>query len=177
MKGRKIKAGLTVHKEYEVSFQVFPSVFKGGWHNVVHFTIGGNSGKSGDRIPSIWFHTTDGDTKSCALLICADVSGNVDYRFTTHRVSVQKWTAIKVKQVRNEDGVYVYEIMIDGKVVFSKVNTLPKTFRHVNVYASDPWYAPQVGYIKDLYYGGKCKILFSPGGGHLDLESYAICGP
>ena len=62
VKGRKIKDGLTVQKEYEVSFKVFPSVFNDGCYNVLHFTTGVNSGKLGSRIPGVWFCT--GDSKS-----------------------------------------------------------------------------------------------------------------
>ena len=145
-----------------MSFKVFPSVFGKGCHNVLHFTIGGNSGKSGYRHPAVWF-CDDGDSKSRGMHIVSDVSGNVNYAINTQRVPVQKWTSVDIKQIRNDDGVFLYEIIIDGKVVHSKVNPLPKTFHQVSLYVSDPWYTAQPGYIKDLYYGGIISIIFEFG--------------
>ena len=57
---------------------------------------------------------------------------------------------MKILQERHHNGDYVYKIIVNHKEVHRKVNTRASTFAHVRVYASDPWYNPQIGYIRAL---------------------------
>ena len=57
---------------------------------------------------------------------------------------------------------YFYEIKINGSVIYSTVNTDPKSFDDVRVYAADPWYIPVDGEIKNLKISNKSSGNFYP---------------
>ena len=57
---------------------------------------------------------------------------------------------------------YFYEIKINGSVIYSTVNTDPKSFDDVRVYAADPWYTPVDGEIKNLKISNKSSGNFYP---------------
>ena len=47
-------------------------------------------------------------------------------------------------------GMVTFWILVTVVKVWSVVNTQPKEFKYVKVYASDPWYEAQSGSIYDL---------------------------
>ena len=153
VKGTKIESDLNIDVQYEVSFKVFPSEFKNGWHSLIHFTKGGNGENPGDRIPGVWFHESDGDAIERTLNICSYVNGNKNYCFNSQRVPVRKWTSVTIRQILHY-GKYLYEVIVNEQLVHSIINSTPLAFHHVSLYVSDPWDDAQSGYIKELYYGG-----------------------
>merc|ERR1712112_489008 len=46
----------------------------------------------------------------------------------------------------------VFEVIVNGMKVFSKENSQAMEFEQMKVYASDPWYEPLPGQLKDLQY-------------------------
>ena len=76
-----------------------------------------------------------------------------NYCIESQRVPVRKWTSVTIRQILHY-GKYLYEVIVNEQLVHSIINSTPLAFHHVSLYLSDPWYAAQSGYIKDLYYGG-----------------------
>ncbi|XP_065672701.1 uncharacterized protein LOC105845300 isoform X3 [Hydra vulgaris] len=130
---------------YKIYFDVKPNSFSAGFHNVLHFTIGSDMKKYGDRVPGVWFHES-GDG---SLHISAPISGNLDRVFRTKPVTLNEWSHIEISQLL-ENSIYKYSIKLNGEEVFAEENKEPKSFNNVMVYASDPWYPAQNGSIKDL---------------------------
>ncbi|XP_065679574.1 uncharacterized protein LOC124814293 isoform X2 [Hydra vulgaris] len=146
VKGKLIAEIPKLDKEYLVSFDIYPNKFVAGWHSVIHFSIGSDYGRYGDRTPGIWFHT---DGKG-GLYISAPINGNVDRVFTTNPIGLNHWSSVEVSQfLRNS--VYIYTIRINEEIVFSEINNLAQSFDNVKVYASDPWYDAQYGSIRNLF--------------------------
>ena len=54
---------------------------------------------------------------------------------------------------------YTYQILIDGEVQHEVINTRPRVFRDVNLYASDPWHAAVEGEINNLEYSKGLSML------------------
>ncbi|XP_065672703.1 uncharacterized protein LOC105845300 isoform X5 [Hydra vulgaris] len=130
---------------YKISFDVKPNSFATGLHNVIHFTIGSDMSKYGDRTPGVWFNKS-GDG---SLYIGASLNGNLNQVFQTASIILNKWTRVEIgQQLKNSS--YIYTIKLNGEEVFSEENTVTKSFDDVMVYASDPWYPAQDGLIKDL---------------------------
>ncbi|XP_065641696.1 fibrillin-1 isoform X1 [Hydra vulgaris] len=133
-------------KEFLVSFDVYPNKFVADFHSVIHFTIGSNWGRYGDRVPGIWFH----DDGKGGLYISAPINGNVDKGFTTDPIQLNHWSNVKISQIlKNSD--YVYTIILNEKVVHSETNNKAQSFDNVLVYASDPWHDAQDGLIRNLF--------------------------
>nr|XP_047137903.1 uncharacterized protein LOC100212432 [Hydra vulgaris] len=134
-----------LEKSYKIYFDVKPNSFSEGWHNVIHFTIGSDVNKYGDRVPGVWFHNS-GDG---SLYIAAPINGNLDRVFKTEPLPLKKWSHVEISQ-QSENNIYVYTIKLNGENIFSEENTQPKSFDNVKVFASDPWYRVHDGSIKDL---------------------------
>ncbi|XP_065656161.1 uncharacterized protein LOC100212432 isoform X5 [Hydra vulgaris] len=134
-----------LEKSFRVYFDVKPKSFSNGWHNVIHFTIGSDINKYGDRVPGVWFHNS-GDG---SLYIAAPINGNLDRVFKTEPLPLNEWSHVEISQ-QLESSIYLYAIKLNGEIVFSEENKQPKSFDNVKVYASNPWYAAQDGFIKDL---------------------------
>ena len=130
-------------KEFVVEFEVNPKTFQKGWHNVIHFTIGSNHNKYGDRVPGVWFdHSGNG-----ALHIAAPVNGNLNRWFNTKPLKLNEWTYVRISQQRY-GGTHHYQIRVNDDVVLSEQNSQAHSFENVVVYASDPWYNAADGSIK-----------------------------
>ncbi|XP_065677371.1 uncharacterized protein LOC136092755 [Hydra vulgaris] len=129
---------------YKINFDLKPNSFEAGWHNVIHFTIGSDVSKYGDRTPGVWFHNSDG-----SFYISASLNGNLNQVFQTAPIILNKWTHVEISQ-QLKNSSYIYTIKLNGAEVFSEENTVTKSFDDVMVYASDPWYPAQDGLIKDL---------------------------
>ena len=124
---------------WKVSFDLNPYAVVGGFSSILHGTIDTNLGKNGDRIPAIWFWP--GTTK---MHMCSAISGNANYCFNTLTgLKLNETSNIVVQQVLDpKDGKYHYKIFINGKQVFSVINTRPEVFKNVKYYSGDPWYGP-----------------------------------
>ena len=153
MQGKLVQPGLTIGKEYSVSFKLFPTAFSPGWHNVLHFTTGVDHGKPGSRIPVVFLHMTEGNTRIISLWICSDVNENINSCWHKKSMHTHTWTSIQIKQT-SASLSYTYQVLIDGEVKHEVINKSPRVFRNVKLYVSNPWYPAQEGLIKDLEYSG-----------------------
>ncbi|XP_047137929.1 uncharacterized protein LOC100211098 isoform X1 [Hydra vulgaris] len=133
-------------RQFSVSFELKPSLYKTGWHSVFHMTIGQNVENYGDRNPGVWFNN-DGSGK---LHIAFSINGNSNYFFTTKSsLPLNVWSKIEIFQ-RLEFLVYVFEVKINENVVFTINNNDARDFKNVKVYVSDPWYDAQPGLVKNV---------------------------
>ena len=51
IKNKLVKTIPVLNKNFEISFDVYPTNYAGGWKSVLHMTQGGNKANYGDRIP------------------------------------------------------------------------------------------------------------------------------
>ena len=116
-------------------------------------TISGNEAVYGARIPGIW--TLPKSTSTGYLHIAFASSGNRNYYVNTKVLPVNKWVKVRLSQ-QLEGSQYIYKIFINDKQVLRRVNTQPRDFRNVKVYAGDPWYQAAEGYIRNLDIYSKC---------------------
>ena len=90
----------------------------------------------GDRIPAVFFHP-----QSKRLHICSAVNDNVNHCFSdTKDLTTRRYTRVRISQLRDRRGQYVYNIYINGVVRHTTVNTRPTTFYNVKYYLGDPWH-------------------------------------
>jgi hypothetical protein len=148
-KGSLLKSLDNLYATYDVSFDFYPSSFARGWHSIIHLTRGGNHGRLGDRQPAVWAHASVGTSSSRALHICSGVNRVTNYCYNSQRIPVKKMVHIQIKQ-KLVDGKYIYSILLDNKVVRTAINNNPQAYQNVKVYAADPWYNAQDGYIQNL---------------------------
>ena len=130
-------------KEFIISLDLKLTSIVNDWTSVIHFTIGENIGRYGDRIPAILIWQGN-------LHIRTAANGNNDYTYIGGMLTIGKWISIKVQQIKESDASYNYSIIINGKLVHSVTNTIPEDFNNVKLYAADPWHIPQPGFIKNF---------------------------
>ena len=133
--------------DFQVSFEITVNKLPTAvWTNVIHCTIGENSGAYGDRNPSVWVN------KAGFLYITAAVNGNVNYGYK-HYFELKRPHNLTIRQSTTKVGITFYQIMVDGKQVHATMNTKAKAFTKMHVYTSDPWYpgfTSDLGFVKDL---------------------------
>nr|XP_047132656.1 uncharacterized protein LOC100199204 [Hydra vulgaris] len=133
-----------LEKEFLISLDVFPYMFDLGWHNLIHFTIGSDNDRYGDRVPSISFFENGN------LQIAASINGYNSWYFNLEPIGVNQWTNIEVSQIY-KGSFYLYTIRINGNVIYSVNNNQSECFEDVKIYASDPWSEAQNGSIKSFF--------------------------
>ncbi|XP_065671471.1 uncharacterized protein LOC136089417 [Hydra vulgaris] len=131
-------------KRYYVIFKLKPLSYSRDWESVIHFTVGEDNSRNGDRIPGFWFAPYG----SAILNIVCSANGYQQAIYSPPLL-LNSWSTIQVCQ-DIVDGNYLTSAYINGKLVQSIVNNNPQTFENVLVYAADPWYVATDGYIKDL---------------------------
>ena len=140
---KKLITTLTVlPKQFEISFNFYPTKWVGGWTNIIHFTTGPNCCAPGSRIPGIF-------PSKGKVAINFALNGNGNYQVWTPKLALKKWVNIKLNQ-RREGKNYVYRVYLNNKVLKTIVNKKPQDFKNVKVYVSDVWHANQAGLIKNL---------------------------
>nr|XP_047132657.1 uncharacterized protein LOC100200642 [Hydra vulgaris] len=144
IKGKILGVIPKLEKEFLISFDVYPSMFDSGWHNLIHFTIGSDNDRYGDRVPSISFFENGN------LQVASSINGYKNWYFNTEPVELNKWTNIEVSQIY-KDSFYLYTIRINGMVVYSVNNNQSESFEDVKIYASDPWSKVYNGSIKNFF--------------------------
>ena len=133
-----------LNKEWRVSFEVKPSLYKAQKSSVFHMTVGGREAKPGYQTPAVWFHKTEG------ILIAAYVNGNDSFLKTFKGLPESgEWIKIEISQVK-AGSQYVYSIAINGEERFSEENTRAEEFSNVHVYAPSPFFEGQKGSIRNV---------------------------
>ena len=131
-----------------VSFQIKLRGVIRNWGSIIHFTTGRDNGRYGYRIPAIW--TIPGQRR---IHFTSGISGHVNYIFNTKRgLPLNRWVSLKVTQRQVKGGRFRYTIYVNGRQVFTIINTKPRNFRNVKVYVSDPWYPAANGVIRRLIF-------------------------
>ena len=131
-------------KEYIVSFEVYPISLYSNWTNVIHLTTGGDWENFGDRNPAVFFHPN-----TSILHIASAINNDLNRVFDTAPIPLKQWSSIEIsQQLVNQS--YIYCIRVNESVVYSVVNNIPLKLSNVKVYAGDPWYAAQNGFIRNL---------------------------
>ena len=143
-KGKQVQVIPLMGRVWKLSFDLtlYGKIDK--WGSIVHFTIGANYGKYGDRIPAIW--TNPGDTR---LHIASAVSGNINYYINTENMPLNKKIRVEVEQTY-ADKKYMYIITIDGKQIHSVENKDARQFENVKVYIANPWDEPANAFIDNF---------------------------
>ena len=117
---------------------------------ILHFMVG-NVDTTGDRIPSVYYCGT-------TLQINFLISG-IEKGYTVSSITVNNWHSLKIEQ-KQEGNSFRFSITVDGKKEHNVINTDAREFRNVKVYANDPWYRPQPGYIRNLYFDMKGNFYY-----------------
>ena len=81
--------------------------------------------------------------------IISAVSGNKNLRFD-FPYDLGRQYHVVIQQHLNSGGKVMYEIIIDGLLMYEIENTLPKNFTNVKVYLSNKWQQPFDGLVTDF---------------------------
>ncbi|XP_065681907.1 uncharacterized protein LOC100201506 isoform X2 [Hydra vulgaris] len=130
---------------YSISFMFKPKSYPYGAYSIIHLSLGNDLIQYGDRNPGVWFL----DVGPGALQIFSAVNGYGDYQTVIQSLPLNMWSSIRISQIR-VNGVYIYSVSFNGKIVRNVENTMPQSFQNPFLFAADPWYNPADGIIKDL---------------------------
>jgi len=121
--------------EWFVSFDVILFTTQPFYINLIHFTIGENIQKHGDRIPAVF--QQPGTSR---LHITTSLGSNYNFIYNTEELTSNVKHHVELDQTYYGNSVYRFNINIDGQQVLSETNSNAKQFYNVKVWASDPWY-------------------------------------
>ena len=137
---------------YLVRFELYPTQFEVGWHNILHFSIGDNSGQMGDRMPAVW-----SDYWYNRLNLCSGVNDDFQYGHCKDDsetvIPLKEWSFVEFAQQKFGSD-YVYTLNLNGREIHRIVNKKARHFKNMHLYMADPWGPPQKGYIRNLYVEG-----------------------
>ena len=139
-------------REWMVDFMFKPTnVTTKALLSILHLTDKDrNTGSYGGRIPALWL------TGNGKYHIECSYNNTGNRHFSLPAPQVGKWTQITFIQ-ENLSGKLRYRLLMDGVEKVNIENPQDKHFNNVRVYASDPWYNGQPGYIKNLSVKGKTQ--------------------
>ena len=91
-----------LEKEYKISFEVFISQVKTDlYQSLIHFTLGANADKYGDRTPAVWIKNNK------AVTIASAISGNKNSNDEICCVKEGKWIKIEISQTLKKGKVLI----------------------------------------------------------------------
>ena len=134
-----------LHKEFEVKLELNVLSVSNTWVNVFHMTTGGDHAVYGDRIPALWLN----GGSNPYLHACASIDGSVNY-CKNYNVPTNTWHKVKLSQRKSKNGNYVFEFEVNNMMINSVLNSQPADFNNVKVFASDPWYPPFHGSVRNF---------------------------
>ena len=130
-------------KEFEVVFEFYVNRLLSNWTSLLHMTIGGNRFEIGNRIPAIFMLDSQ-------LYVAMALNGSGDTGYFGNNISTNQWYGLSISQRKNSEGDYMFEVMLDGSIVYSVVNQATQEFENVKIYVSDPWYTAFEGRLKNI---------------------------
>ena len=148
----------TLLRGWKLSFELNPVGEVGGYSSIIHATINGNRGH-GQRIPAVWFLS---NTRK--LHIVSGVGANYNYIYNTKfNLPRNRFSTIVIQQIQKNDLSYHFQIIINGRLIHSVLNSRPKVFHNVKYYGSSPWYKPAKAMIRNVNleqykHRGMCKF-------------------
>ena len=127
---------VTVYPEYEVNIELnLEKNDINDWTLIFSF-VHVRKKVEGFRIPAVFLHH-----KSTKLHVCTALDGNWNFNWNSNDMPVNKWFKLTIKQseFRPVNGPkakskYIYEILIDGELMFQAINKNPKTYKNTNGY-------------------------------------------
>ena len=114
--------------EWFISFDLTLFVTQSSFVNIIQCTTG--RGNHGDRTPSVF--QGPGSSK---LYIYSSIDDDHHYRFTTDELSLNVKHHIEIDQTYYGNNIYRFNVNINGQLVFTKVNSKPRQFYNVQVWA------------------------------------------
>ncbi|XP_065640660.1 uncharacterized protein LOC105849165 isoform X2 [Hydra vulgaris] len=129
-----------LEQTFDIYFDLKLNSFSDGFRSVIHLTIGEDNSKYGDRIPGIW-------VSNQKLLVAFAINNNKNEYFESKPLQRGQWINIHIRQ-HAESGRASYTLYINNENVYTVPNLNPQVFTNVKVYAGDPWYEVQDGYIR-----------------------------
>ena len=133
-------------KNFVISFELKLDKEISGWTNVLRvFNEEQNCCKVGSRVPAVFVH--GGTTK---LHICHAINGNGNTCFNSKPLPKGQYTTVVIQQVLKYDEKYRYSIEIGGEEVYQVTNTKAQVFQNAKLFASDNYYNPASGSIKNI---------------------------
>ncbi|XP_065664920.1 uncharacterized protein LOC136086642 [Hydra vulgaris] len=127
---------------FAVSFTLKLNNFSDGFRSVLHLTTGENNEKYGDRIPGVWIYYK-------MLHVAFAINGNQNHYLFSKPLTLGEWTVFQIRQ-SVASGKTIFEVYVNFEKVYEVENLKPQEFKNVKVYAGDPWYEAQDGYIGNI---------------------------
>nr|XP_047144043.1 uncharacterized protein LOC100205832 isoform X2 [Hydra vulgaris] len=139
LKKNNLVASLSsLEKSFDISFDLKLNSFSDGYRSVIHLTMGENDLIYGDRVPGVWIFN-----KKLHVVF-------IPYRnFESEPLSLNKWINVQINQTVESEKAY-FKVYINHKKVYEGQNYLARRFANIDVYAGDPWYDSQDGFIKNF---------------------------
>ena len=147
----------TLGKVWRVELEFKPRQYTRGEEkaSIIHMSQAGPETRrevSGDRVLSIM---TKPNCDLCFSMVMTNQDGvEENWNSCYNGTKVGQWTGISVSQQKQEDCTryvtYVQKVAIDGILQFETVNTAPKEFTSVEVFASRPVWEAQPGTIRNF---------------------------
>uniref|UniRef100_A0A7M5V0H6 Uncharacterized protein n=1 Tax=Clytia hemisphaerica TaxID=252671 RepID=A0A7M5V0H6_9CNID len=133
-------------KEWSVSFDIKPRGTIAGWTNIIHLTsTGKNCCGKGDRIPAIWFNS-----RTTKMHVCSQIDNAGNRCFNANPIPLNKWSAVVIKQDKDNKGKYIYTITVAGKVLKRMENKKPQEYKNVRIFTADNFYREANAELKNL---------------------------
>ena len=120
------------------------------WTSIFHMTAGGDLGL-GDRTPAVFFRPSGG--LAIDMNSAVNNEGNWINSIQLNRgfpaPPIGEWTKIRISQeLVNQE--FKYRISINEIEKLDVENSRAVGFKNVKVFAADPWYPAQPGFVKKL---------------------------
>ena len=92
---------MTLGKEYIITFQLLlPAAIPSSFGSIIHFTIGGDYKKYGDRTPALFVHD------KTRLHLASAIDGKSNFQFNTPALSLNTRHNIEISQVLTGSQVF-----------------------------------------------------------------------
>ena len=148
-KGKILHKIPTFPKEWKVSFELMLTSISQGTRSVFHVgdpqLFGETNAYAGN--PTININYIN-DNKNW-MRIYYHKNGEIRYLKQASIPQLNQWTKIEVSHL-HAAGQYRLTIIVNGSKVGSRINSSPREFKDVNLYASAPLYNAQQGKIRNL---------------------------
>ncbi|XP_066933093.1 uncharacterized protein [Clytia hemisphaerica] len=133
-----------IQKTYQFTFEIKPTGIKEGWTNVFHgYNLDGNCCHFGQRIPALFMRSN-----TSRLMTVVPVGNNSRYQ-VNEWLPMHEATNVTIRQSLRADGTYRFALYYNETRIDMSVNTEPRVYKNVSLYASDKWYQPsqvELGY-------------------------------
>ena len=134
-----------IYEEYAISFEVKPTFYHNELRSVIHLVSTGNINEC-DKINPVIFVSLNSNGSA---LINSGILGSYNKSFFTKPLPLLEWSAIKISQ-ELFNGNYLYSVSVNQTIVYSILNNERVFLSNIKVYASDPWYQSQSGFLRRL---------------------------